>query len=302
MSRLNNRSEPLKVVSDSGVSIAIGRLASADSICKILSHPLFSKSGPDLSAVNYASIGYIDPRGLLHEWLIARLARAGIKHENFELAEFNKANKNLSDCLRTMAASDKNRYNVIAYILGSYIDANYPCFEQQYNIITELGDDGAKHEVKTLRKEQKFCLRKDAEAVSAMNTQDMLRAMLVLEEAHPGLITVLDDANAAMDSKLAAAKQAAKANGQKAPLSENASQALIVVSLLRATEKYCPNDKVNSAKLDAISHQNDLSDIVITYNVSTIYQKLPPNRIPEFCEDILQRFGANTPFQLVERR
>lgn len=201
---------------NNGEPFTVGTVASADDICRALSHPLFSQPASALALFDLVDgkSPSIDPDDLASEWLKERAARYGLDiHERGWLPTDSTTviiNNNLSACLRTLQKDNPVAYNNIRNMFITRLSEEPDCFRKGTVQIKKLNADGELVETEEpdgggdLKCADFEYGASNHNNHGALNDTSFL-AMISLNEARKALKTILD----AADSNLAARQKQA---------------------------------------------------------------------------------------------
>lgn len=213
-----------------------GTLAQANEICAIFGHPFFSqtglvRSGPGRAIREPQKPGQmedgwgrlIDPHGLSRQWLSNRSAKIrdifyssnAVDAKNWRRSSAS-ADENLTVCLRQLKEVQSERY---ANVIKIFSSTNLPlskCLSEVTETKRSISEDGKISEQTETRRSER-CYNTMDRNVYNDRLIDLMN-MVMLREAHPAIISLLDEAekavsesNAVQDATREAERQAESA-------------------------------------------------------------------------------------------
>jgi hypothetical protein len=246
-----------------GRKLRFGTIASDESICSVLRKSLFEHD-PDWRGYRDADGGAIlDPKGLMAQWLRNRGEKLGLNEADLSTGLFPKdqvlriADENFAKCLQSLEKDTPQTLTVIAtHILPQLSESKHfghanirriECVHPQTHLNPSISPEGKIRE--DVFVEEKLCLRFWKGDLMAQRDLQFL-VMLLIEEAHPAILSILEDSdrvcieaaeNAAVNEQLnlAAKARAAKEaeTQQKVEELRRQAEASKEAELRRAVEK-----------------------------------------------------------------
>lgn len=197
---------------DNGRPVIIGTVASADAMCGVLAHPLFSHSAEVLSRLGTMNGSpKIDPDNLASRWLNDRASEyaLNVRDRGWIPTEptDRTINANLAACLKLLQERAPSAYDNVTRLFITSLSGKPPCFGQEVMRIKKLNADGVLVETEMPRVNQNLkcadfsydtSIQRGEGTRNADVSDSLFLAALSLREAHKALLAILDKAQASL--------------------------------------------------------------------------------------------------------
>ncbi len=212
-----------------GRPVIIGAVASASEMCKVLAHPVFSRSSETLRLLGTMNGSpKVDPDNLASQWLNdrAKAYSVDVRQRGWVPTEPTDRiiNSNLATCLKLLQETAPSSYDNVTRLFITYLSDKPPCFGRDVNRVKKLNADGVLVETEepSISRGQKCAdfsydtsLQRGEGTRSGDVSDSLFLAALSLREAHKALTSILDAAEARLDALQGPGKGQAEAGAGK---------------------------------------------------------------------------------------